>query len=208
MYNGYREKGDGNGNKNWDYWTGKYILFVGKGPQTIEGKKYHETIISKELPATQGTAEIRANSTFASMEVSNMGAYYLGENQRFTPSPFDNEPQSIDATQGFVLLNKPTASPMPQRIKSIDLISGDVTLEGGEGTVTGTPTIAGGNKMLVYSIDGGVGIVPVLAQQVRIYNAAGQLVTSQYLTSETQIPLPTGIYLVTGEKEQCKVMVK
>ena len=97
---------------------------------------------------------------------------------------------------------------MPQRIKSIDLISGDVTLEGGDGTATGTPTIAGNNKMLVYSIDGGVGIVPVVAQQVRIYNAAGQVVTSQYLTSETQIPLPTGIYLVTGEKEQCKVMVK
>jgi hypothetical protein len=205
MYNGYREKGDGNGNNNWDYWTGKYILFVGKGPQTIEGKNHHYTI-QESMTAPSGSAEIRANSTFASMEVSDMGEYYL-DNQRFIPN-ISGDPTPVDATQGFVLLNKPTASPMPQRIKSIDLISGDVTLEGGEGTVTGTPTIAGGNKMLVYSIDGGVGIVPVVAQQVRIYNAAGQLVTSQYLTSETQIPLPTGIYLVTGEKEQCKVMVK
>ena len=205
MYNGYREKGDGNGNNNWDYWTGKYILFVGKGPQTIEGKNHHNTITAS-MPATPGTAEIRANSTFASMDVSDMGEYYL-DNQRFTPN-ISGDPTPVDATQGFVLLNKPSQSSMPQRIKSIDLISGDVTLEGGDGTVTGTPTIAGNNKMLVYSIDGGVGIVPVVAQQVRIYNAAGQVVTSQYLTSETQIPLPTGIYLVTGEKEQCKVMVK
>ena len=204
MYNGYREK-NGEGNFNWDYWTGKYILFVGKGPQTIEGKNYHQTI-TESMKVSPGYAEIRANSTFASMEVSDMGEYYLND-QLFIPNT-SGEPTPVDATQGFVLLNKPTNFPMPQRIKSIDLISGDVTLEGGDGTATGTPTIAGNNKMLVYSIDGGVGIVPVVAQQVRIYNAAGQVVTSQYLTSETQIPLPTGIYLVTGEKEQCKVMVK
>ena len=205
MYNGYREKGDGNGNNNWDYWTGKYILFMGKGPQTIEGKNYHQTI-TEPMKVSPGYAEIRANSTFASMEVSDMGEYYLND-QLFIPNT-SGDPTPVDATQGFVLLNKPSPSSMPQRIKSIDLISGDVTLEGGDGTATGTPTIAGNNKMLVYSIDGGVGIVPVVAQQVRIYNAAGQVVTSQYLTSETQIPLPTGIYLVTGEKEQCKVMVK
>lgn len=209
MYYGYRDSdNDGDGNGNWDYWTGKYVIFEGLGPQTIEGKNYHQTIKDPTMVVPSGSAEIRANSTFASMEVSGMGAYYLDENQRFTPSPDDSEPKAIDATQGFVLLNETTVSPMPQRIKSIDLISGDVTLDGGDGTATGTPTIAGNNKMLVYSIDGGVGIVPVVAQQVRIYNAAGQMVTSQYLTSETQIPLPTGIYLITGEKEQCKVMVK
>ena len=208
MYNGYRESGDGD--NNWDYWTGKYILFVGKGPQTIEGKNHHNTIIAS-MTATPGTAEIRANSTFASMEVSNMGAYYLGENQRFTPAGDDNDPTPIDATQGFVLLNKPTASPMPQRIKTVDMMSGEVTYEEGEGSengATGTPTIAGNNKMLVYNINGGVGIVPVVAQQVSIYNAAGQVVISEYLAGETQLSLPAGIYLVCGEHEQYKVLVK
>jgi hypothetical protein len=97
---------------------------------------------------------------------------------------------------------------MPRRIKTIDLMSGDVTLEGGDGTATGTPTIAGNNKMLVYNINGGVGIVPVVAQQVSIYNAAGQVVTSEYLAGETQLSLPAGIYLVCGEYEQYKVLVK
>ena len=210
MYNGYREKGDGNGNNNWDYWTGKYILFVGKGPQTIEGKNYHNTITAA-MTATPGTAEIRANSTFASMEVSNMGAYYLGENQRFTPAADDNELTPIDATQGFVLLNKTTSSPMPRRIASIDMMTGDVTYEPGDGsenTVTGTPTIAGEREMLVYTIAGGLGVVPVVPQHVSIYNAAGQLVVSQYLTANTQFALPTGIYLVRGEKDQAKAMVK
>ena len=210
MYNGYREKGDGNGNNNWDYWTGKYILFVGKGPQTIEGKKYHETI-TESMKVSPGYAEIRANSTFASMDVSEMGAYYLGDNQRFTPAGDDSEPTPIDATQGFVLLNKPTASPMPQRIASIDMMTGDVTYEPGDGsenTVTGTPTISGEREMLVYTVAGGLGVVPVVPQHVSIYNAAGQLVVSQYITDNTQFALPTGIYLVRGEKDQAKAMVK
>lgn len=211
MYYGYREEGDGNGNNNWDYWTGKYILFVGKGPQTIEGTNYHQTITNSTMTVPSGSAEIRANSTFASMEVSGMGAYYLGENQRFTPSIDDSEFAPIDATQGFVLLNKSTVSPMPQRIASIDLMTGDVTYEpsdGSENTVTGTPTISGDRGMLVYTVAGGLGVVPVVPQYVSIYNAAGQLVVSQYLTDDTQFALPTGIYLVRGEKDQAKAMVK
>lgn len=208
MYYGYREEGDGNGNNNWDYWTGKYILFVGKGPQTIEGTNYHQTITNSTMTVPSGSAEIRANSTFASMEVSGMRAYYLGENQRFTPSIDDSE---FDATQGFVLLNKSTISPLPQRIASIDMMTGDVTYEPGDGsenTVTGTPTIAGEREMLVYTVAGGLGVVPVVPQHVSIYNAAGQLVVSQYLTDDTQFALPTGIYLIRGEKDQAKAMVK
>lgn len=205
MYYGYREEMG-----KWDYWTGKYVIFEGLGPQTIEGTNHHNTITS-DMKAASGSAEIRVNNTFASMEVSGMGAYYLGENQRFTPSPFDDESKSIDATQGFVLLNKPTSSPMPQRIASIDMMTGDVTYEPGDGienTVTGTPTISGEREMLVYTVAGGLGVVPVVPQHVSIYNAAGQLVVSQYLTDNTQFALPTGIYLVRGEKDQAKAMVK
>ena len=95
---------------------------------------------------------------------------------------------------------------MPQRIKSIDMQTGEVTTE--PGVSTSTPTIGGNNHMLVYNIEGGVGIVPVVEQQVSIYNAAGQLVTSQYLTDEVHIPLPSGIYLITGAQDQFKAVVK
>lgn len=212
MYNGYREKGDGNGNNNWDYWTGKYILFVGKGPQTIEGINYHDTITA-DMEVSSGYAEIRANSTFASMEVSGMGAYYLGENQRFTPAADDNDLISIDATQGFVLLHKPTVSPMPQRIASIELMTGDVTYEpvsedATNETPTSTPTIDGGHGILVYSTMEGLGVIPVVPQQVKIYNTAGQLIASQFITEETLFPLPMGMYLVRGETDQAKAIVQ
>jgi hypothetical protein len=97
------------------------------------------------------------------------------------------------------------------RARAIDIQTGDVTYEPGDGsenTVTGTPTIAGEREMLVYTVAGGLGVVPIVPQHVSIYNAAGQLVVSQYLTDNTQFALPTGIYLVRGEKDQAKAMVK
>jgi hypothetical protein len=210
MYNGYREKGDGNGNNNWDYWTGKYILFVGKGPQTIKGKNYHDNLVDAPMPADPGTAEVRVNPTFAAIEIIGKGAYFLGENQKFNTNPYDDY-GLIEPTSGFVLANTSISSPMPQRIKSIDMQTGDVTYDGNgndQGITTSTPTVAGNSHMLVYNIEGGVGVVPVVAQQVSIYNAAGQLVTSEYLTEETIIPLPAGIYLISGEKDQFKTVVK
>ena len=196
MYYGYRDK-----EGKWDYWSGKYIIFEGLGPQTIEGTNYQETIRTS-IAVENGKAVVRGNSTLATMDV-DMGAYILDENQKFT---YQVSPEPVNPTSGFVLENASLPSPMPQRIKSIDLVSGEVTTE--SNVSTSTPTIAGDNQMLVYNIAGGVGIVPVVEQQVSIYNAAGQLVTSQYLADEVHIPLPTGIYLISGVKDQFKTVVK
>ena len=203
MYSGYEE---------WDYWTGKYLIFEGKGPQIIEGKDYHNSTVLRAKEAGAGTAEIRGNSTLAAMNVSNMGAYYLFDGaQKFTRKQNDAQAEEHWPGEGFVLATPPTSSPAPRRIASIDLMSGDVTYEPGDGsenTVTGTPTIAGEREMLVYTVAGGLGVIPVQPQHVSIYNTSGQLVASQYLTSEMQFALPAGIYLVRGEKEQAKAIVR
>lgn len=205
MYKGYREEGNG----NWDYWTGKYIIFEGLGPQEIAGKSHH-TVITADKDAS-AAAVIRGNSTFAKMTVAKDNAYYCdftqGE-QKFT-GPY-NRSEDISPLSGFVLAEGNPRN-MPNRKIAIDMMTGDVTYEPGDGsenTVTGTPTIAGEREMLVYTVAGGLGVVPVVPQHVSIYNAAGQLVVSQYLTDNTQFALPTGIYLVRGEKDQAKAMVK
>jgi hypothetical protein len=122
----------------------------------------------------------------------------------------DNEdPIHLTPGQGFILAN--FTAPMGMRAKAINLQSGEIAFgneDSNQGTTTGVPTIAGNKQMMVYNIEGGVGIVPVVEQQVSIYNAAGQLVTSQYLTDEVHISLPTGIYLIAGAKDQFKAVVK
>ena len=186
----------------WDYWTGKYVIFEGYGPQELNG-----TNSFNPAPMYSGTnsAQLGGNSTFCEVSMQADNAYYLnyaGANT-FTNS---QSQQKLRQGEGFLLANYTSSLMMQNRVKSINLTTGEVLVE--PNITTSTPTIAGNSQMMVYTIDGGVGVIPVIAQQVSIYNAAGQLITSQYLTEEVQIPLPAGIYLISGEKEQAKVIVK
>jgi hypothetical protein len=61
---------------------------------------------------------------------------------------------------------------------------------------------------VVYTTPTGLAVIPIIPQHVAIYNTAGQLVTSQHVTEETQFDLPSGIYFVCGETDRAKAMVK
>ena len=171
-----------------------------------------------------GSAVIRGNATFSQVEapydntfVLNSGEYAIDGKpiEGFKHNVFvsiNKSPDNLEAYlypgQSVVLANEPeSSSAMPaRRLVAIDPITGEITYR--DETTTSVPTIGGNSHMMVYNIEGGVGIVPVVEQQVSIYNAAGQLITSQYLTDEVQIPLPSGIYLIAGAKDQFKVVVK
>ena len=221
----------------WDYWTGKYIIFEGYANtpidtdgdgisdsegQIISGKSndWDGVPIAERMFAgytTEGAAVLRGNATFAIIYAEDDNTYVLntrrlGESDRLQPSlshnVFVNEGSyQINPSEGFLLANAPASlSGMPRRIESINPQTGEITYR--NETTTSLPTIGGNKHMMVYNIEGGVGIVPVVEQQVSIYNAAGQLVTSQYLTDEVHIPLPSGIYLIAGAKDQFKAVVK
>ena len=214
-----------NPNKVWDYWTGKYIIMEGYPTEEVDvvgpaqvlsgtisdwnGDAIVTTILADH---TTAGATLRGNHTFGQVDIQKDNAFYLNVKNQKNQYTNSSIKHPLEPGEGFLLANAGTVPlSMPNRKASIELMSGEVTYEEGEGSengATGTPTIAGNNKMLVYNINGGVGIVPVVAQQVSVYNAAGQLVTSEYLTGETNIPLPAGIYLVCGEHEQFKVLVK
>jgi hypothetical protein len=209
MYDGYIE----NNQTNWDYWTGKYLILEGIGPQRIKGKNYHATI-QEAMSTAPGHAEIRVNSTLAMIpEVDLENARYLeygreeGRNaysSMFNPSL---ESKDIDPTEGFILANEPALF-IPGKKAAIDLMSGTVIYEDEEETSYDTPNIVGDHSLLVYNNEDGLAIFPVIPQHVAIYNAAGQLVTKQFMSTETHVTLPAGIYFISGETERVKAMVK
>ena len=189
----------------WDYWTGKFIIFEGYGPQTIAGKAVHDIIGSYNYDV-ENSGQLLGNPVFAEYEVEHANAYFCDS---YDDLQHEKGGDIMKAGDVFILANLPSAPQGLQR--KVDFETGSITWEednSNDGTTTSTPTISGNRQMMVYTIEGGVGIIPVIAQQVSIYNAAGQLITSQYLTEEVQIPLPAGIYLISGEKEQAKVIVK
>ena len=231
--------------KNWDYWTGKYILIEGYPTeefdtdgdrenddmgQLIAGSDaINSTILADVDP--NNMAEMRGNYTFAKANLDDvqnpfvLNNYYRGTSMDTDAAETsgwyglidDQSPHNeyvnadgygveLTAGQGFILTN--FTSSYGLRPRSINVKSGAVTYYDRDETTTSVPTIGGNNQMFVYNIAGGVGIVPVVEQQVSIYNAAGQLITSEYLTDEVHISLPTGIYLIAGAQDQFKVVVK
>lgn len=197
MYDGYMD------DHSWDYWTGKYLIFEGIGPQTIEGTNKHAEIL--EDMNTAGKAVLRGNATLAKMTVEKDNAYYAKDgNQKFIKS---SDEQELYPGEGFLMATPPSMPSMPGRKEAIDMMSGVVTYEGDE-TSTSTPTIAGSRKLLVYNTNGGLILLPVVPQSVAIYNAAGVLVDNQYITEQTVATLPAGAYFIRGEYDQAKAIVK
>ena len=188
----------------WDYWTGKLIVFEGYGPQVIPGKNIAQ-LIADPANTESNTGELRCNPTFAEYAIDD-------RDDVLSFNTYDNNfygiSEQLKAGEVYLVTNISTPNPIKGRMKSVDPETGGIIYDTNKNNQTSTPTIADDHKMLVYTIDGGVGIVPVIAQQVSIYNAAGQLITSQYLTEEMQISLPTGIYLICGEKEKAKAVVR
>lgn len=195
----------GNDYTKWDYWTGKYLLLEGYGPQTLHGKDYSATIT--EDYTVPGSASLRGNATFADMSVQKSNVYHLTTTDEYNRNKYicSAEPCTLEPAEGFLLANIPS-SKLPARAIAIN--TGVVTYDTEANSTIGVPTISGGRTLIVNSVDGGVVVIPVVPQQVGIYSSAGQLVASGYMTSETAFSLPAGIYMVRGEQETAKVIVR
>lgn len=203
----------------WDYWTGKLIILEGDGPQTIAGTNSHE---EQFVPyVTPNSASLRGNATFADMQVPNYegaegylsNAYFHRDGQsQFEPAN-DQATGTLAPGKVFLLANTPaTPAGAPARsVASIDVETGVITYEEGDGSEneqTGVPTVSGGRTLLATIEEGALTLIPVVEQDVALYTSAGQLVFAGHLAAEQTFPLPTGIYLVRGEKEQIKVVIR
>lgn len=197
-----------NDHTKWDYWTGKFLLLEGYGPQTLHGSDYASEIVADYTVA--GSAALRGNATFANITVQKENAYYLWESDGENHNKYVKNAaisKDLEPGEGFLLANIPASKSLA---RAIAINTGIVTYDTEDGTdaETSVPTIAGGHSLIVNSVAGGVEVIPVEAQQVSVYGSAGQLVVSDYLTDETTIALPAGIYIVRGEKETIKVIVR
>ena len=205
---GYDENGILEERSQWDYWTGKLLIMEGLGPQTIKGKNNHTATIAPYNIPNSGV--LRGNPTCAEVQVPNNStlpnAYFQVNKNAFEHST-DAQMGKIPFGGVFMLANGTSFSAAPAYAKAIHIRTGVVTY-GNETATTGVPTMSGGRTLIVNSVDGGLVVIPVVPQQLGIYGSAGQLVASGYLTDETAFSLPAGIYMVRGEQETAKVVVR
>ena len=194
--------GNHNPNETWDYWTGKYILVESTtGPHTISGKDNAEKQITN-LSLSSETAVLQGNASFAEIAPSTSYAIWALEQKATSLSP----------AQGALVSN--FTEPVGLRAIGVHYETGRVIYdsipqeEPEQEIPTSIPTLMDGLSLVVETIDGGLRITPAQAQQVLLYNAAGQLILNQYLTSTKEVLLPAGVYIIpTGTQQPKRVVV-
>lgn len=212
--------------REWDYWSGKYIIFEStKGsvtnPHVISGKSALENEFTKQ-PVLQNTAYLTGNKTFAHASSESSDIYtYLPE--IFNESYLLNQQQSSDIqgggveaypliypTTSFLVTNIPKPQGMPAhsitRDGNVKYSSNNDNPE--DDTITGghVPTINGNNELYITAIDGGINIAVVAPQYVRVLTATGAIIFNGYITTAADVNLPTqGIYVISGENESQKI---
>lgn len=194
--------GEHDPDQTWDYWTGKYILVESTtGPHFISGKANAVNLI-EGLTLNPETAVLQGNASFAEIAPSTSHAIWALEQKETSLSP----------AQGALISN--FTEPAGLRAIGVHYETGCVIYdsipqeEPEQEIPTSIPTIMDGLSLVVETIDGGLRITPAQPQQVLLYNAAGQLILNQYLTSTKEVLLPAGVYIIpTGTQQPKRVVV-
>lgn len=193
----------GENDGGWDYWGGKYIILKGYGPQDI----YGTSRFNEFLTTSSAAVALRGNATLANMSVVSQSNVMTLANNYFIST--NEETTELKPADGFLLTNtQQLSAPQGMRVKSIGLRSGSITYEPDTNTPTGVPTIAGNATLMVQQADGGMEVIPLQPQHVEILSTDGRLVYSGTFSEQTYFPVPAGLYLIRGEHEVLKVIVR
>ena len=205
----YNEEEDYYYRNDWDYWSGKFIIFEStQGPHTIQGSSY----MASAKPATgewvfdvtipENEAKLMGNSTFADMSTTNTDIYTYAADPMYESYIPVRRNATVEPTATFLLSNF-TGSKMPTRISR----TGELIYDK-ENTPTGNiPTVGGGNDLFITSTVEGINIAVAEPQQVRVMSATGAIIFSGMVQNAVDVLLPaTGVYVITGENEVHKIL--
>lgn len=186
----------------YDYWSNKYILFYGKGPQTLDGTKKHSAIVNKQ--AGSGYATFSGNTTFSDATISANGGYI--HNQSTDCYELRNSSYALRPGEGFLVYN-PNSEKMPARISRTGQIEYDENIETG---TNGIPTVGDRTSLMLLGAYDGFEVLSLCEQLVTVYNLQGNIIFQQYMTAGEQVYVGTGagVFIVRGESETIKVMVE
>ena len=212
----------------WDYWTGKFIIFESTlaskdNPHKIRGSHYvakakpekgEWVFTSEEVTGSSTEARVAGNATFTHMNTSRTDVFeYRAEEGAETFTRISSGEKTILPTTAFLIANPPVepTTGMPARgvMRSGEIIY-DKPDDGGNGSTSGgghMPTVGGGNDLFITAIEGGINIAVAEPQMVKVMSSTGAVLFAGYITTATDVQLPThGIYIVSGENEVQKVM--
>ena len=216
---------DKDGNKEvqnreyWDYWSGKFLIFEGHGPQTLHGSKYlNEQVLSLAAGSDveTGTAILTGNNTFAKCTLPSGDTrqvfIYSGlmAEEGFIRRNEEAESKIVPTTAFLVAQVPNNQAGMPAR--RINMQTGEIVYDKNNVTTDDgkhTPTVSGGADMFVTTTAEGICVAVRTPQRVRVYASDGALVFDGHVETSVDVTLlSAGIYVIRGEHEVQKIMVQ
>lgn len=186
--------------KSEDYWTGKYIIFEGYGPQTLFGKADQSDFFLTPADVPAGKAQLGGNYTFANYTTNNELYRHNTSTNLFVK---ETGSKTIYPGEAFLMLH--TGESM--RIASVSR-EGVVRFNNTNEETTGLPTIAD-NKLLVFAEKGMINIQAFAQQQVSVYAANGvKIYCGEMNDGESKSVVATaGVYIIRSNEQTAKLIV-
>ena len=191
--------GDAATRTKYDYWTGKYLLLHGKGPQEVDGTNVHTSVLANPL-SNVGSAILKGNISLNALTLPASTGYIHNTSNDYYE--LKTSEYSVKPMETFMLYNPLTAR-MPKAISR----AGKVIYE--EQTATGLPTIGDRTTLNAYANNMQIHLTALQAQHAVIYDMHGQALFEGQLTEGEQMSIsaPQGIYIVKGTYEIIKLIV-
>ena len=211
----YDELSDIYSRDDWDYWSGKFLIFESTdGPHIIQGSNYINAADDPdgnkqgdwafEVAPTDNEVKLMGNNTFAKFSTNNSNiSSYAASPMQENYTPIGKNEEEILPTASFLYGDMSKDGIRPRILRDGSLrYDNQNTTTGGK-----VPTVGGGNDMFITAIEGGINIAVAAPQVVRVLSSTGSVIFAGTITTATDVLLPTsGIYIISGENEVQKIL--
>ncbi len=199
---------------NDDYWTGKYLIFEGYGPQTIGGKNALDDLITSESGFfdTEWMAEndpdsvfyLQGNSTFANDTTNaTTGRVFIPDTQSKTHNFVRKDLGHIVKPWETMLVMSPNNTTTYSSLSALSASAARAVAA----YDTSLPTVMS-NTLFAFNRHG-ILLQTTAAQAVSVYTVDGLQIWKNNMQPDqaAHIDVPTGVYLVQGAWQTIKLIV-
>lgn len=197
-------------NDNWDYWSGKLIIFEGYSSQTIDGTDdalYNIETADALVPTN--TAYFAGNTSLAPLTLSTPSFVLDNDPASETYEYFVSVPAGTEVAPLTPCLQANISAPAGMKPRMVARM-GKIVYEKADTDVTTALQYANADSHITATADGNNLIITATkATTMSLFTADGKLITTVIMQpSQTwQTSLPNGVYLLQTDNHTTKVVL-
>ena len=197
------------------FWSNKYLIFEGYGPQRIQGKSAHSAYASNVSGSLSYPAEnymaLQGNTTFGNFDISCSDSKPVFVTEKTTDG--GSYPTGIIDYSFVKYSDKSIQRVLPTEVYMVSSNNAAVraampSLNGGTTELEGVPTLSSQQPSLVAYSENGIHLQAFEDQNIRVFSADGRTIWSGLVKAGTTtfLPATTGLYIIQGQQTTIKLI--